>query len=453
MKRFIAYSILVLIFAFPLMAFTPSVQIIVPGRESKSRAPNIPPTDVKLTVMPLDSPQMSKPFFVTILVQDVEGHNLNDRNVQFYLDGQYMGQAKSSFGIASLKVTKGFAAGQHKLLGLMLGDRDYSTATVNSVIDISQSIVQVQTVPPLPGVVFKFSGKNYTTSADGIVKIPVDHAGNYRLEFVPNTSPDPNVRFQFSRWLDEVYTTYHDVSVPLDNKTLQLGLDVYYRVGQTFVDLDGKPVDLSRIASVTIKNQQGDSLTFPADGQMRWLYASGVARRSSGLESVPIQYSTMNVTVDGSNVVNEYQQRFYGHPGEVWKITLLLYGVHVSAHDAIFRFPVGNGILLQYPDGRVLHFPFNQNGDVSIPSLARGSYRVQVSGVSGLSSITPIALSQDQDVSLMIPTALDIALALGVGLLFALALLIIGRPWLLLGRRAKPANIVNHQMRPGRYVS
>jgi hypothetical protein len=72
--------------------------------------------------------------------------------------------------------------------------------------------------------------------------------------------------------------------------------------------------------------------------------------------------------------------------------------------------------------------PFGPNAELSIRSLVRGIYRVNVSGAPGISPISPIALSRDQDVQLLVISYLDIAIgavlaaALGFGLVF------IGRP-------------------------
>jgi hypothetical protein len=72
--------------------------------------------------------------------------------------------------------------------------------------------------------------------------------------------------------------------------------------------------------------------------------------------------------------------------------------------------------------------PFGPNAELSIRSLVRGIYRVNVSGAPGISPISPIALSRDQDVQLLVISYLDLAIgavlaaALGFGLIF------IGRP-------------------------
>jgi hypothetical protein len=194
-----------------------------------------------------------------------------------------------------------------------------------------------------------------------------------------------------------------------------------------------------------MKSSQGTTYTFN-DGQPRWLPASLVTRRVGGLDVVQIQYSVMNVQVDGSNVVSQAQQRFYGHPGDVWTIQLLLFSAQISAKDAFLGFPVGKSILLQYPDGTRQTFKFGKDNSVTVNSLARGIYLVQVQGVSGFTPTTPVALSQNQVMNLSVLTRLDIFLAVTFGALLALGLIAIGRAQLLKRRRPSNALAFRHQV-------
>jgi hypothetical protein len=173
------------------------------------------------------------------------------------------------------------------------------------------------------------------------------------------------------------------------------------------------------------------------------LLANVINRQANGLESGNIQYSLISVLVDGSNVVDQSEQVFYAHPGDIWLLTLELYSVHKTARDAIFQNPIGSGVALEYPNGLLETIPFSADKDVTIFSLARGSYHVQVTGVSGISSYTPIVLSQDQEVDLMLPTQLDIAAAFAAGILFALGILFVGRPCLLRLRSRKNAQVLD----------
>src|SRR5258706_14910885 len=105
----------------------------------------------------------------------------------------------------------------------------------------------------------------------------------------------------------------------------------------------------------------------------------------------------MSVVIDGSNVVYESQQRFYVERNGVWPIKLLLYSIHFTAHDALFHFPTGSGIRLEYPNGKNQTFPFNANKQYEIERIARGIYKINFVGITGMSSKKPNALSRNQE--------------------------------------------------------
>ena len=121
---------------------------------------------------------------------------------------------------------------------------------------------------------------------------------------------------------------------------IQVGLNIFHKVNLKFVDLDGFPVDPSRITSISIRSIQGDVFTLKP-GDTPWLPASRTARYQTGLEKTDLLYSVNSVTIDGSNVVNSAQQRFYAKTDDTWSISLLLYSLHITARDASARFSNG----------------------------------------------------------------------------------------------------------------
>jgi hypothetical protein len=433
MKKSFPKILVILLVAIQAMWVSP----FLPGNrvEAKSVRPPIPAQQTILKLAPLGAQDMGKLFTVVANLSDAKGTVLSDQHIQFYLDDQYIGQGQTMFGVASLIITKNYSAGQHRLFAIYLGNRQYTTSSDTATIQVNPVTLQIKTVPAVAGMHFKLGDTSFVSGQDGVATLPVNHVGSYSLTVDPSSANTDNTRYELERWSDENYTDQRDINIPT-SKVMQVGLDVYYKVGMTFKDLSGDPVDPGRVTSITIKSAQGDYYTFP-DGQPRWLLASVISRRSYGLEPTNIQYSLMSVLVDGSSVVNQYQQRFYTHPGEIWPLTLLLYSVHISAQDAIFRNSIGTGVALEFPNGRLETIPFSADKDVTISSLARGNYHVQITGISGISSYTPIALSQDQEVDLMLPTQLDIIVAFATGILFALGILFIGRPWLFLLRSRK----------------
>jgi hypothetical protein len=128
-------------------------------------------------------------------------------------------------------------------------------------------------------------------------------------------------------------------------------------------------------------------------------------------------------------VVSQAQQRFYVDQEDLWTIQVLLYSARFNARDALFGFPIGTGILMEYPDGDVQSYSFDTDQGYTIDGLARGIYRVTVTGANGYAPATPIALSRDQDVELMVFSALDIGVLVSVGLFLSVGLLWLGRPY------------------------
>jgi hypothetical protein len=71
----------------------------------------------------------------------------------------------------------------------------------------------------------------------------------------------------------------------------------------------------------------------------------------------------------------------------------------------------------------------SDKADIVISSLAGGSYSANIIGAGGSAPPTPVHLSRDQDVELLMLGYLDIALIIGIPLSIALAFIFIGRVW------------------------
>jgi hypothetical protein len=364
------------------------------------------------------------------------GNPVPDASIILTLDGKFLGQTRTDKkGDFLLKVTEDLSGGSYELGATFKGTRLLALSRTSVPLIIEPALVRIQTVPPIAGVPFTMDGRQFFSREDGIAEISIPTPGQYRLTVQADQYSNPTQRIEFARWLDESFQAFRDLKVPVkDEETIVVGLNVYYRVNQTFIDLDGKPVDPKRITGITIKSAQGDIFNYK-EGQTMWVPASRVARRASGLQQTKLLYSVMGVTVDGSNVVIAAQQRFYTGSNETWRIALTLYSVQINTRDILLGSPVGNAVLLKYPNGRVESYPLNAAGSVSIPSLARGIYQIQLTGINGLDTTTPVALSRDQVVTQNVVTYLDLAIVGAFGLFIALGLLLFGRPWLLVSRK------------------
>jgi hypothetical protein len=232
---------------------------------------------------------------------------------------------------------------------------------------------------------------------------------------------------EFARWNDNVYTPKRVVYFPR-NRRLEVGFTLNYQVNQEFRDIKENPVDQARIASMTLRGI-GNTYTFDGAGPI-WLPANRLTRRiGERLESEEILYYFREVIIDGANVINKSEQRFHIRPNDVWPVQVLLYSVHFSARDAMFGFPIGKGIELTFPDGHKQEFQFgSKDAEIVIPALARGSYSAKIIGAGGSAPPTPVHLSRDQDVELLMLSYLDMGVIIGIPLLIAVAFFFIGRP-------------------------
>jgi hypothetical protein len=297
-----------------------------------------------------------------------------------------------------------------------------------TTVNASSGDVQIQTIPPLLGVTFQINGQKLFSDANGFASIHISEPGLYRLYILTDEYKNPSQRIEFGRWLGEAYELYRDVKVP-NPRPIQVGLNVFDLVSQSFTDLKGVPIDTNRVQEFTIRSTQGDLFTFE-DGRPHWIPASRVTRRIGGLQAVKLLYSVLNVTVDGSNVVNQSQQRFYAEPNSVWPISLLFYSLRISTRDAMFGSPVMGAVNIEFPDGHTKNYPLDNAGMVEIDSLARGDYFMELTNISGISNRVPVALSRTQEVSTSVITYLDLIVLGLTAVLVMVGLLVYGRPWL-----------------------
>jgi hypothetical protein len=424
-------KVLVLGIAFFVAAMVSASWTRQVSAEAPAAGPIVSTTATVLRIVPLGPQSLSKPFNATAVLTDAAGGPVANSSVNFLINGSFVAQTRTnSQGQANVTIKTDVAAGKYTLRAVFLGSRQYDGSSNETDLVIQPTELVVQTVPALPNVQFKLGDQQFVSGKDGFAHVQVDRSGDYTLEVLPDSATGPGMRVEFNRWFDDVYVPYRDVTIP-EPQVIQVGFQISYKVGQTFIDLQNKPVDATRVTTISVKNTQGTTYTF-SDGQKRWLPASLVTRRSTGLDIVPIQYGVTSVMVDGSNVVSAEQQRFFPHADETWPVQLLLFSARFTARDAFLGIPVGTGILLDYPDGNQHnHFKFGSDHAVSIDSLARGIYHVQIVGVAGFSPSTPVALSQNQDMSISVLSQLDIFLAVSLGTLFALGLIVVGRTQIL----------------------
>jgi hypothetical protein len=425
-----------------------AICLLVFGSVAQAEPPE--PVDTHLALeAPLPSPAGESTTVVAHLTTAL-GEPVADAGVEFLLEGEPLGRARTDgTGTASLVIRRDLAAGWYQLSALFSGvpSQGLQPSSTSTQLQITPAVLEIETVPHLSGVRFSLTqdlsqdgspleesgGYTFVSDEDGMARIGVEQAGLYRLDVHSWDDSESGVHAEFSRWLDE-FTPSRQVDISSSTR-LQVGFDVSYLVDISFVDLDGRPIDPERVESVTLTSTLGGSQTFDDPGQ-HWLQGGRAVRREDGLEETVAIYSVQGVVVNGSNVVNRSQQRFAPNDGREWRIQLLFYSAHISVRDALFRFPVGSAVSVQYPDGHSERFPLESGGGLTLGSLARGEYHVSVEG-PGFSFSRPVTLSRNQEVDLLFISYLDIAVGFVLIVSILLALLFIGRPQLLSTLRAR----------------
>ena len=390
------------------------------------------PVAVQLSFRPIEPVGVGVGTTVIVDLRFASGPVLADEPVELSVDGVYYRRERTDVsGAVSFPIPNDLVAGEHQLSAFYPGrSNTYLTATATSSLEVDPYQLQVETVPALPGMAFTLDGERFEADAQGFARISVASAGDHVLIALDSEYANDGTTAVFARWtVNNEYLHQVTVKVPSVGP-VQAGFDVFRPSSQAFVDPSGGLVEPDRITSFTLRSSLGQIFTYP-DGRERVYKSSRVVRRATGLESVDVRYNVTDVQVDGSNVVNEGQQRFYATPGAVWRITLLLYSARIQAMDALFGFTAGRTVELTFPSGKSETFDVGSDGKVSIPWLARGIYRVAVANAAGWAPSMPVALSRDQDVELRVVSYLDMGIATLIGLIVVFGLLYRGRPHLI----------------------
>jgi hypothetical protein len=281
--------------------------------------------------------------------------------------------------------------------------------------------VTFRTVPTVAGVRIRSRGQIVRTDRTGLVTLTVRRTGpGYRDIEVPKvlaTQLPSGRQARFAGLFESGRT---------------LGISIHTRTRLRFLDPAGERVPTRRITSALLASDNGARIRVKG-GVTPMLQASRVLLTSAGVRSRPIEYAVERVEIDGANVVNRAQRRFFPLRTARVRVPLLLYSARFVATDALFGGRGGRAVLLRYPSGRIVRIPL-RHGVASAVGLPRGQYRVQADA-PGYSFERPLWLSRDQIVDLRLVSYLDFAVMFGGLAMVALGLLLAGRP--LLRRRLR----------------
>jgi hypothetical protein len=296
--------------------------------------------------------------------------------------------------------------------------------------------ITVRTVPAVAGVRFTFDGALLVTDAAGVVSYTAEHnLAKHTLTLLDTSIDQQTRRYRFSRWAGQrdpnqaFRPTVTDLPMQT-SYTITAAFTVQYPVTAHLVDQHGLPLELARISTVAIRSDVGQLLQLPKDDTI-WLDGTTPEYRNSTLVENTLSYSVQTVLMDGTNVVDAGKQRFTPATQPTVVVTGQLYDMTISAGDALFGTPIGTHARVIGPDGVVTSVRFDRTHNAALHHLPRGKYHVTVTGVRGMAMDEQITLSRDQAVRTTVLSAADVATTAGTLLLIAIALLLVGRRWLL----------------------
>ena len=429
MRRYLILSLLACMGMFwtatTVRAEEPSGEVASPQKQG------VNPTTI--TIEPLEPLPLGDHPTVTVRLLRYDGEPVANEPIYILVDDTRKNKVLTdSNGYAQVTLKYKFPARTYKIIAQYRGSEELNLTPSRDETEllVEPFDITFRTVPPIAGVRLIVGERIYTTNEDGIIDFRVTEPGMHTLELLTTSDESllPHTRLEFARWNDNVFEPVRELYLPR-SRPLEAGFLLNYRVNQVFIGPNDQIVDPSRISLMTLR-AVGRIYTFEEAGP-HWLPANRLVRRiGEHLESKAIPYYFQSIEIDGSNVINRSQQRFYIHPNDVLPIRVLVYTAHFSSRDAMFDTPIGTGVRLDFPNGHSEHYPFDSQATISIDGLARGSYTARVTGAGGSAPPIPIHISRDQDVELLVISYLDMAVMAGVPALFALSLLIIGRPHL-----------------------
>lgn len=307
------------------------------------------------------------------------------------------------------------------VLGGLAGIALMTTAVPASAAPVDEpGVLRVKTVPKVAGARVAADGNVTRTNKRGRAALRVPHFRRMdkRLN-LPSTRIGKHTRVYLDRVLGN---PAHGVS----GKPVVVGLNTERLVSWDFT-ARGRKWPASDVESMELKSSTGQIVILEGKDVQRpiWLHASRTQQTPKGLVSKDLYWTIRSVVVDGAEVVNRGQQKFFPTQSVQWTIDLLFYRVEFSGTDLLFGGYAGEGIEVTGPDGVTIREPF-VNGMASLDNMPRGSYDVRVYG-TGISFLRPLGVSKDQIVEIEVITRFDVGVIAGVVGLTAISLVLVGR--------------------------
>lgn len=304
----------------------------------------------------------------------------------------------------------------------------------------------IKTVPALSGVRFTVDGHPLVTGSAGTVGYTVEHDfTGHRLSVVSSAVDTSTQRYRFSRWAgqrDPNQAFSRTVSgLPMRaNYAVTAAFTVQQQVIPKLIRQDGTELDPRTVSLVTARSETGAIVQLPPD-RPTWLDSQQPSFHHSRLTSEPVTYSLQSVMIRGANVVDAGRQTFTPEASSRPTFTAQFHDLTITGHDALSKSALGASATLTYPDGGKLTVRLDSHHTVTLPNLPRGNYQVTLAAGRSIVGSQQFVLSKNKTADLTVITARDLSLLLGLLLILAAALVIVGRQyWRRWLARLRPAD-------------
>jgi hypothetical protein len=313
-----------------------------------------------------------------------------------------------------------------------------------AVTPASTGLLEIITVPKLPGARFMVDGRTHRADRQGVIRLKVASGKKHKISVIDKKIAESDRTLEFVRWYygnhDEDHLDALSGLTVKRNLRIKAGYRATYKLQYSFVDKARNPVDRTRVSRVEFRGDHGQTVSGNGSGTLTVVGIRPVVAGGTIIAKM-VSYTVQRVDVDGSNVVQVNVQRFEPSRKTTVLIPLQLHTLHLSTRDFLFGNPVGQAVWLKYPDGHRFRVLLDADGKATIERLARGSYTVQVDA-PGLAFERSLVLSRTQYVDLQHVSRPDIAVAAGAVVAFLLVLYLVrvrGRPVILRSARFGPS--------------
>ena len=332
-----------------------------------------------------------------------------------------------SDGTAAGDLARDLSAGTYQAVATFAGTTAYrSSSSARLALVVQPLELTIDTVPSMPDLPLVQIGKGAVlkTGADGAVHVTVSSVGNLALKLAL-PADTPARRFRLDRWEDGSTEVVRTIRIP-DTLRVTVGLQVLYPIDFAFSASDGSAFAASDVPVVGIANGAGAEQTLSGTAPY-WLAANAITRQVDGLVSTEVDYRIVSIPLDGADVVNRGQQHFAADAAKTIPVELLVFYLSVQGRDSLLRTSTGSSVKIISANGSTQIVTLDRDARATV-RLPRGVYRLAVGGSLGIPLTSPVALSRDQAVDLLLVSVVDIALVLAIAIALAVGLIVIGRP-------------------------